>query len=68
MPFPKTEDEAERQGYRFDNASRCRGCHESIEWWETPNGKKMPMNLDFTVHWSTCPEAERFRQEKHESD
>lgn len=64
MAFPKNEDEAEAQGYSFDSSSKCRGCGEPIEWWITPNGKRMPMNLDFTVHWSTCPQAEQFRRER----
>lgn len=62
MSFPKTEEELEAAGYKFLNAARCRGCNASIEWWETPNGKKMPMNDDYEPHWATCPSAPDFRK------
>jgi hypothetical protein len=43
MPFPETKEALEAAGYVFDNEGRCRGCGAPIEWWITPNGKKMPM-------------------------
>ena len=68
MAFPKTLDELKAQNYRFDNDANCRGCGDSIEWWITPNGKKLPMNSmdkgsDVGIaHWATCTEADSFRQ------
>ena len=43
MPIPDTKETLEAAGYLFDNEGTCRGCGEEIEWWITPNGKKMPM-------------------------
>lgn len=67
MPFPKTLDELKAAGYRFDGHSNCRGCADIIEWWITPRGKRMPMDVqvDGSVksHWVTCPKAADFRRE-----
>ena len=66
MPFPETIDELKAAGYKFLNDSNCRGCGFAIEWWETPKGKKMPMDVlaDGTCesHWGTCPKAKEFRK------
>lgn len=56
--------------------SECRGCGEEIEWIETVNGKKMPVNPGKIVvvtskgevvtgqipHWATCPKAQDFKK------
>lgn len=68
MPFPATFDAMKAAGYRFDNHARCKGCGEDIEWWITPRGKSLPMNLmphpdsPAISHWSTCEEAPLFRK------
>ena len=60
MAFPKTLNEMKAFNYRFDNNAVCRGCGDDIEWWETPNGKKIPMNpmtggdSEAVAHWATC--------------
>jgi hypothetical protein len=70
MPFPKTLDELKAAGYRFENDANCRGCGDAIEWYTTPNGKKIPMNAmdkgtDAAIaHWSSCTEADSFRKDK----
>lgn len=67
MAFPKTIDELTAHGYRFTNEATCRGrqCGQRIEWWLTPNGKKLPLDVDesgnVTAHWGTCPSAKEFR-------
>jgi hypothetical protein len=67
MSFPRTLDEMKSNGYRFDNDAVCRGCGDDIEWWITPNGKKIPMNpmprgiSEATAHWATCTEQASFR-------
>lgn len=67
MPFPQTFAAMQAAGYRFENHAKCRGCKADIEWWITPKGKKMPMDLmpkDDSLavpHWSSCPEAGQFR-------
>ena len=40
----------------------CKGCGAAIQFVETANGKQMPVNHDGTPHWSTCPQAKRFRK------
>jgi hypothetical protein len=66
MPFPETTTELVASGYKFDNDANCRGCGERIEWWVTPNGKKLPMDVDADgnaeAHWSNCPNAKDFRK------
>lgn len=68
MPFPQTFDGMQAAGYRFDNHARCRACKEDIEWWTTPRGKKIPMNLmpnpdsKAISHFSTCSDAPLFRK------
>lgn len=68
MPFPKTYDELKGAGYVFLNDSTCKGCGEDIVWYETPTGKKIPMNpmdkgtSEAVPHWSTCVEADSFRK------
>lgn len=65
MPFPETMDELVKAGYSFENEGKCRGCGKAIEWWNTPRGKKMPMNVDsdgnVESHWANCPNAPQFR-------
>jgi hypothetical protein len=67
-PFPKTFEALQAAGYRFDNHAKCRGCSADIEWWITPTGKKIPMDLmpeptsEAKPHWATCPNAEDFRR------
>lgn len=65
MPFPTTVEELKAAGYVFSNDANCRGCGSRIEWWTTPKGKKMPMDVDESgncvSHWSTCPNAKDFR-------
>ena len=66
MPFPETTDELVKAGYRFDNGANSRGCGAAIEWWITPRGKKMPLDVDsdgnVESHWANCPEAKNFRK------
>lgn len=50
-------------GYRGQaghRASRCKGCHQRIEWG-VMFGKRHPFNADGTSHFDTCPEADQFR-------
>lgn len=65
MGFPQTIDELTAKGYRHEGMSNCRACKAPIEWWYTPNEKKIPMDHGTaTPHWSTCPNAEDFRRPK----
>lgn len=64
--FPETIDEMRTAGYIFKNDSTCRGCGARIEWWTTPRGKFIPMDVDADgnceAHWATCPKAKEFRK------
>ena len=60
-----SREELEAAGYHFLNTSRCAGkdCGAEIDWWETPKGKKMPLDPDtLEPHWGTCVNAKEFRQ------
>jgi hypothetical protein len=66
MAFPETVQEMEQRGYKHLNDGTCNvekgGCGDQISWWETPNGKKIPMNMGTAnVHWESCPNADDFR-------
>ena len=66
MPFPQTLDELRAAGYRFEGHAHCRGCNRVIEWWVTPHGKRMPMDVTDSgkaeAHWATCPKVDQFRK------
>ena len=63
MPFPKNMAERIAAGYVLKRKSHCRGCGAAIEWWLTPRGKMMPLDVDtHEPHWSTCPKAQEFRR------
>lgn len=70
MAFPKTMDEMNAAGYKFDNHATCRGCGDDIEWWLSPKGSKVPMNpMDkgtspAVSHFATCPNSSDFRKER----
>lgn len=68
MPFPATRYAMEEAGYQFKHQAACKGCAKPIHWYQTPTGKMMPMDpMDgpdslAITHFSTCPEAKRFRK------
>ncbi len=60
----QSREELEAAGYRFLNTSRCAGkdCRAEIDWYETPKGKKMPLDPDtLETHWASCKNREMFR-------
>lgn len=75
MPLPETRKELEAKGYEFLEDGTCRGCGELIEWFLTPNGKRMPVSRKIVgslaegnrreileSHFASCPDADRFRK------
>jgi len=42
--------------------SKCRSCGEDILFFKTINEKWMPVNLDFSSHFSSCPQADKWRK------
>jgi hypothetical protein len=58
--FPKNSDELKARGWKFQNDSTCNKCGDSIEWWDSPNGKPLPFNpmekgLSPAIkHFETC--------------
>lgn len=74
MPFPSTFADLGPAGYRYAGHGTCKGCAASIEWWLTPAGKRIPLNLMYNggrspviPHHSTCPNVEQFRKQKAQS-
>ncbi len=60
-----SREELEAAGYRFVNTSRCYGqdCGAEIDWYETPKGRKMPLDPDtLEPHFGSCPNVKEFRQ------
>ena len=67
MALPTTIDELRQQNYKYSGDSECKACGADIEWWETPRGKKIPMNHGTAIaHWSTCPNVADFRANRDE--
>jgi len=66
MPFPLTLDELRATGYKFVEHSHCRGCNAVIEWWRTPLGKLMPMDVTDSgkvqTHFASCSKVLEFRR------
>ena len=66
MAFPETLDELKAAGYVLDGYGNCWGCGAIIQWFKTPRGKRMPMDVDADgnaePHWATCPNAKDFRK------
>ena len=55
--------------YRFNlpedvESSKCRGCGAVIYWGKTKSGKPHPCDKDGSSHFSSCPEADKFRSGK----
>ncbi len=73
MPFPATLAALEEAGWKRSNYGRCKGCRDSIEWWWTPNGERMPMQPMATPeseaisHWARCGTANQFRKKGPQS-
>ena len=67
MAFPKTLDELRAAGYKFLEHRKCIGntCNQQIEFWQTPKGKKIPLDVDakgnVEPHFSSCPDVKQFR-------
>jgi hypothetical protein len=70
MSFPKNRREMVAQGYTPAGRDRCRSCPVVIEFWMTPQQKRIPMNVMPTddsqavSHYATCKEPERFRRKR----
>ncbi len=66
MPFPQTFDGMKAASYIFDAHARCRGCGQETEFWITPHGKKIAMDLmpnadsPAVSDLGTCPDAPLF--------
>lgn len=46
------------------SSCRSKRCGQPIYWVRTRRNRKMPVNLDGTPHWSSCPDSETFRDLK----
>ena len=62
--------------------AKCRGCGKPINFIETVNGQKMPVEVSgttiitregevvsgFEQHWVNCPASDKFRRKKPKSN
>jgi|WetSurMetagenome_2_1015567.scaffolds.fasta_scaffold90674_3 hypothetical protein len=70
MPFPENAKAMWEAGYRFLDHGVCIGCDAPIEWWLTPQKRRIPMNLmpeektPAKAHWATCNTADTFRKKQ----
>jgi hypothetical protein len=56
--FPTTVAGLLAGGYSFSNKAACHDCGQEIDWWLTPKGGQLPMNVDSAVvHMETCTRA-----------
>ena len=67
--FPRSREALRAAGYEFQRRTRCRGCGQTIEFYLTPRGKFIPMQVDkdaktMLPHWEKCPKVADFRREK----
>ena len=75
IKYPATSDELKAAGFEYVNDGVCRGCGAPIEWFITPGGKRIPMDVrkkeaDLLMssaevrepHFISCPEADSFRR------
>ena len=63
MPFPKDLRDLYDSGYTYNVLGTCNACKARIQWWTTPKGKLMPINIGkVEPHWATCPDAKKFRK------
>lgn len=44
--------------------AKCRSCGDTIYWIVTAAGKPMPVNPDGQSHFSTCPQAPKWRRNR----
>ena len=43
---------------------KCRGCDAEIWWVKHKSGKAAPYQSDGAIHFTSCPQANRFRRGK----
>ena len=48
--------------------SRCRKCDKFFYWVRMESGKLMPVDIDGTSHFATCPAADEFRRPRDKPD
>ena len=72
--IPPTWTELEAAGYVFEYRTTCRGCGRQIEFWKTPSGRWMPVEIcpemggQRMAHWGLCPKADEFRRQSVKVD
>jgi hypothetical protein len=69
--WPATAGELESAGYvpPFDaQGVRCQSCATTIQFWGTPNGRKMPIERLgpeghlYNPHWMSCPGRDQHKK------
>lgn len=67
--WPTSRTWLEQNGFSLEVRRRCSGqrCRADIEFWRTPSGRLMPLNivgegtLMLQPHWQSCPDQQKFR-------
>ena len=72
MAVPNTRRGLEAEGYTYSGEGTCRGCGCVLLWFDTPRGKKMPMEIvegteddaerTLACHFERCPQGNEFRK------
>lgn len=68
MPFPKTREALQENGYVFSHTKTCEACEVTIEMWTTPKNNLMPLDFKKTEHdvevcephFATCKKPELY--------
>ncbi|MCU1285908.1 MAG: hypothetical protein JWO13_2258 [Acidobacteriales bacterium] len=64
-----TDEELEKAGFKFLNHAHCSvpGCHVRIEWYRTPRGACIAVNLaDYQRHSLSCADPMYFQKRREE--
>ncbi len=62
MKIPRNAQEMREQGYRFLELGICDVCGKTVEWWNTPKQKQIPMNQMHSPKW---PAEEHWAENCH---
>lgn len=73
ITFPATREELTHAGYSPSYTRPCKKCGEMLEFWSTPTGSFMPLEMNRMTakripHWQVCPFADEFRRKEKDKD
>lgn len=68
-PIPPTWTELEAAGYIWESRTTCKACAREIEWWRSPAGRWIPIELVAEMggarmlHTMLCPKIDQFQKQ-----